>query len=153
MILFAKIALGVAGVGLAGAGVLCSEGLVQVKVHEKSPEGVHFYVIAPAMLAPIAVHFAPRHALVKGAAKLQANLPAIRAALGALRDSDDMVFVNVTEPGTHVEIAKSHGSIVVDVDDPDTIVHVSAPIGALSITVEQLADAAPPAHSPAAVTD
>jgi hypothetical protein len=143
MILLAKIALGMAGVAVASVGVLCSEGVVNVNVVEKQPQGVHIHVIAPAMLAPIAVHFAPQRDLAKAARQIQPNMPAIRAALEGLRESDDVVLVEVNEPGEHIEVAKSGGSIVVDVDDADETVHVSAPIGAISSTVDQLADASP----------
>lgn len=141
MILFAKIALGMAGVGLAGAGMLCSEGLVNVKVVEKNPQGVHIHVIAPAILAPIAVHLAPRYALTDAARQIQPNMPVIRAALDGLRESDDVVLVEVKEPNQHVEVDKLGGSIIVDVDDAGETVHVSAPLRAISDTVEQLADA------------
>jgi hypothetical protein len=141
MILLAKMALGMAGVGLASAGVLCSEGVVNLRVVEKKPQGVHIHVIAPAMLAPIAVHLAPRRALANAARQIQPNMRAIRAALDGLRDSDDVVLVEVKEPGQHVEVVKSGGSIVVDVDDAGETVHVSAPIRAISSTVDQLADA------------
>jgi hypothetical protein len=141
MILLAKIALGMAGVALAGVGVLCSEGVVNVNVVEKKPQGVHIHVIAPAMLAPIAVYFVPQRDLADAARQIQPNMPAIRAALEGLRDSDHVMFVEVNEPGEHVEVAKSGGSIVVDVDDADETVHVSAPIAAISSTVNQLADA------------
>lgn len=139
MRLFGKIVLGVAGVAVAGAGVLCSEGLVHVKVVEKRPKGFHINVIAPAMLAPIAVHFTPHRYLAQAAWQAQPYMPTIRAAVISLRDSEDVVFVEVKEPGEHVEVAKSGGSIVVDVDNAENTVHVSAPIHAISSTVEQLA--------------
>jgi hypothetical protein len=141
MILLGKVVLGMAGVGLAGASVLCSEGLVHVKVIEKQPQGVHINVIAPAMLAPIAVRLAPQRDLTQAARQVQPYMPVIRAALDGLRDSEDVVLVDVTEPGEHVEVAKSGGSIVVDVDDEGETVHVSTPVRAISSTVEQLAAA------------
>lgn len=141
MILFAKIVLGMAGVGLAGAGMLCSEGLVNVKVVEKTPQGVHIHVIAPAMLAPIAVQLAPRYALADAARQIQPSMPVIRAALDGLRESEDVVLVEVREPDQHVEVEKLGGSIIVDVNDAGETVHVSAPLRAISDTVEQLADA------------
>jgi hypothetical protein len=144
MILLGKIVLGMAGVGLAGVGVLCSEGLVQVKVIEKEPQGHHINVIAPAILAPIAVHFAPQRDLERATREIQPYMPAIRAALQGLRDADDVVFVEVRERDEHVVVSKSGGSIVVDVDDPDETVHVSTPIRAISSTVEQLAAAGNP---------
>lgn len=143
MILLGKIVLGMAGVGLAGASVLCSEGLVHVKVIEKEPQGHHINVFAPAVLAPIAVHLAPRRELAQAAREIQPNMPVIRAALAGLRDTEDVVFVEVNEPGEHVQVSKSHGSIIVDVEDAGETVHVSAPIRAISSTVEQLAAATP----------
>jgi hypothetical protein len=141
MILLGKIVLGMAGVGLAGAGVLCSEGLVRVKVIEKEPQGHHINVIAPAMLAPIAVHFAPQRDLEQAAREIQPYMPAIRAVLVGLRDTEDVVLVEVKAPGEHVQVSKSRGSIVVDVEDTRETVHVSVPIRAISSTVEQLAAA------------
>ena len=141
MILLGKTVLGIAGVALAGAGVLCSEGLVQVQVIEKQPQGHHIDMIAPAMLAPIAVHLAPQRELAQAARDMQPYLPAVRAALLGLRNTEDMVFVEVNAPGERVHVAKSGGSMIVDVDNADTIVHVSAPIRAMSSTVEQIAAA------------
>jgi hypothetical protein len=141
MILLAKIVLGMASVGLAGAGVLCSEGVVNVKVTEKQPQGLRLHVIAPAVLAPIAVHLAPQRCLAQAAREVQPYMPEIRAALEGLRESEDIVLVEVKEPGEHVEVAKWGASIVVDVDDAGETVHVSAPLRAISSTVEQLAAA------------
>ncbi|MGA9882939.1 MAG: hypothetical protein WBQ34_04370 [Candidatus Acidiferrales bacterium] len=139
MLLLGKIVLGVTGVALAGAGALCSDGFVQVDVNGKTPQGHHIYVIAPAMLAPIAVRLAPRYALAQTADQMQPNMPVIRAVLSGLRGMDDGVIVEVKEPGEHVQVSKAGGSIVVDVDDPGETVHVSAPIRAISSAVEQLA--------------
>ena len=141
MILLGKIALGMASVGLAGAGVLCSEGVVHVKVIEKEPQGFHINLVAPAMLAPVAVRLAPRCDLAQTARQIQPYLPVIRAALDGLHEMDDVVLVEVKEPGEHVKVSKAGGSIVVDVDDAGERVHVSAPIRAIFSTVEQLAAA------------
>ena len=141
MILLAKVALGMAGVAVTGAGVLCSEGIIHVKVIEKDPRGVHINVIVPAMLAPIAVHLAPRQAMAQAAQQIQPYMPMVRAALDGLRQSEDVVLVEVKEPGEHVEVVKSGGSIIVDVDDADATVHVSTPIRAVASTFDQLAAA------------
>ena len=160
MILLGKIVLGMAGVGLAGASVLCSDGFVNVNVIAKQPDGVHIHVIAPAMLAPIAMRFAPLAVRVASPAaraaspavspdpqcvmaqaqwQIQQKLPFIRAALADLRNEDDFTLVEVDAPGEHVQVSKSGASIVVDVDNPDATVHVSAPIRALASTINQLA--------------
>ncbi len=141
MILLAKIGLGVACAGLAGASMLCSEGMVNVKVVTKEPQPFHLHVIAPAMLAPIAVRLAPQRDLANAARQIQPYMPEIRAALEGLRDSEDVVLVEVREPGQHVEVQKWGGSIVVDVEDADEAVHVSTPIRAVASTIDELAAA------------
>ena len=143
MVLLGKVALGIVGTVVAGVGVLCSDGLIEVKVVERQPETHHVYVIAPAMLVPIGMHFAPRKDLSRAAAQIQPWMPTVRAALDQLRDSDDITLVEVKEPGEHVRVAKEGGSIVVDVEDRDETVHVSTPIRAISSTIEQLAASAP----------
>ena len=143
MVLLGKVALGIVGTVVAGVGVLCSDGLIEVKVVERQPETHHVYVIAPAMLVPIGMHFAPRKDLSRAAAQIQPWMPTIRAALDQLRDSDDITLVEVKEPGEHVRVAKEGGSIVVDVEEKGETVHVSTPIRAISSTVEQLAASAP----------
>jgi len=143
VILVAKIVMGMAGVGLAGAGVLCSEGLVCVKVIEKRPQGHHLSVIAPAIVAPIAVHLAPQRDLAQAAREIGPYLPVIRAALIGLRDTGDAAFVEVREPNERVRVSKSGGSVVVDVDDAGEMVRVSAPIRAILSTVDELSAATP----------
>jgi hypothetical protein len=143
VILLGKIALGIVGTAVAGVGVLCSEGMIEVKVVERQPEVHHVYVIAPAMLVPIGMHFAPQRDLSHAAAQIRPWLPTIRAALDQLRESDDVTLVEVKEPGEHVRVAKEGGSIVVDVQDENETVHVSTPIRAISSTIEQLAASGP----------
>ncbi len=143
MILLGKVALGIAGTAVAGVGLLCSEGMIQVKVVEKRPEGHHIRVIAPALLLPIGMHFAPKESISDASAEIQPWLPTIRAALAQLRECDDFAFVEVKEPGRHVRVAKSGGSVIVDVNDEEGSVHVSAPIRAMSSAVEELAASAP----------
>jgi hypothetical protein len=141
MIVLAKIALGLVSVGVAGAGLLCSEGMVNVKVAEKQPNGTHFHVIAPALLAPIAVRVAPRQALAEAAQQIQPHLPEIQAALDGLGETGDVVLVEVRGPDEYVEVQKAGRSILVDVDAEGETVHVSAPIRAIASTVNQLAAA------------
>jgi len=143
VILLGKIALGIVGTAVAGVGVLCSEGMIEVKVVERQPEVHHVYVIAPAMLVPIGMRFAPQRDLSRAAVQIRPWMPTIRAALDQLRESDDVTLVEVKEPGEHVRVAKEGGSIVVDVQDENETVHVSTPIRAISSTIEQLAASGP----------
>jgi hypothetical protein len=141
MIVLGKVALGIAGVVAAGVGLICSEGMIEVNVVERQPEAHHVYVLAPAAVVPMAVHFIPSHEFGHASTELQPWMPTIRAALDQLREVDDVTLVDVTEPGQHVVVAKKGGSVVVDVNDRDETVHVSAPIRAISSTIEQVAAA------------
>jgi hypothetical protein len=141
MLPLGKVALGITVVVLAGLGMLCSEGFVYVKVTGKQSQRHHINIIAPAVLAPIAAHFIPQRNLRDASRHFRQYLPAINAALKSLRQTDDFVIVEVREPGEHVQVMKSGGSIVVDVNNHDETVHVSAPLRAISGAVDQIAAA------------
>jgi prephenate dehydrogenase len=68
----------------------------------------------------------------------------IDAALPALEQCPDGVFVEVTDPGEHVLVAKVGGSIVIDVNDADDIVHVSVPLRAAESAIHEIARANQP---------
>ena len=143
MLIFGKVALGFAGAALIGSGILMSDGLIRVEVIERVPDSHHIYVVAPALLVPLGMHFVPRENISEASREIRPWLPTIRAALDSLRESDDITLVEVLEPGQEVHVAKSGGSILVDVHDAENDVHVSTPIRAISSSLEQLAAAAP----------
>jgi hypothetical protein len=140
MVLLGKIALGVFGTMVAGAGIICSEGMIQVNVVEHEPEQHHVWVMAPAMIMPIAAHFIPSDKLGKAARELKPWMPTVRAALEGLDDTEDVTLVDVTAPDEHVVVKKEGGSIVVDVVDHGDNVHVSTPIRAVESTIETIAN-------------
>jgi len=67
MILLGKVGMAIVGTALAGAGIICSEGLISVNVETRTPEKHHVFVVAPAMLVPIAMHFIPKEHLAEHA--------------------------------------------------------------------------------------
>jgi hypothetical protein len=146
MVLLGKVALGIAGTALAGVGLICSEGMIEVNVVETQPEAHHVYVLAPAMLVPIGMHLVPSRKLGQGATEIRPWMPTIRSALEQLRAGEDITLVDVREPGQHVLVTKDGGSVVVDVADKDETVHVSAPIRAIESTIEQVAAASLDSH-------
>lgn len=144
MILLGKIALGCASVAVAGIGLLCSEGLVEVNVVERSPERHHVFVVAPALLIPAALHFIPKDQLAHEAhdlRQLREWMPTIRVAMNELRNAADLKLVEVKEENQRVVVKKEGGSIVVDVDEEGETVHVSTPIRAIESSIEELAAA------------
>lgn len=141
--ILAKVALGMLGTVVAVGAVLSSEGIVTVRVREKKPNGSRVFVAAPAMIVPIGLRFVPKKNLQQAAAELRPWLPTIRVATRELEKCADSTLVEVIDATDHVQILKRGRSIVVDVDDPEETVHVSAPLGALRHAIEQLAAAGP----------
>ena len=141
MILLAKLGVGVLVVGAA----VSSEGFIHVKVHEKQPNGTNVNLFVPAALATTALHFVPNRDLkAHDSAQLRSCLPIIDAAIPALNDSPDGVLVEVKDAHDHVLVQKVGGSIVVDVNDSEDVVHVSVPLRAAQSTIHQIAEANPP---------
>jgi hypothetical protein len=114
---------------------------VNVIQHRDSPAHVH--VIAPAMLAPIAIRLVPDNKIARASEQIQPWLPTIRATLEGLRESPDLTIVEVSNAEEYVQVAKNGGEIVVDVANRDETVHVSVPIRAIDSSVNALASAAP----------
>jgi hypothetical protein len=141
MILLAKLGVGFLGTALVTGAALSSEGFINVRVDEKEADGHHIHLIVPAALVPVGLRFVPREHLVEASQNLRANMPIIDAALPALEQCPDGVLVEVTDPGEHVLVAKVGGSIVVDVNDSDDVVHVSVPLRAAESAIHQIASA------------
>ncbi len=138
-----KVALSALGTITVGGAILCSEGMITVRVQEHQPNGSHVFVVAPAMLVPIGMRFVPKERLQEIGSELRPYLPTIRVALEELSKSDDVTFVEVNAPSEHVRVAKHWGALVVDVNDAGETVHVSVPIRAARSAIERLARAGP----------
>lgn len=139
MILLAKIGAGFLGTLVVSSAMLCSEGFIAVKVHEKQADGSNVSLIVPAALVPTVLGFVPRHDLGDASEKLRPYLPIIDAALPALEQCPDGLLVEVIDPQEHVKISKMAGSIVVDVNDSGEIVHVAVPLRAALSSIHEIA--------------
>src|SRR5690349_12117285 len=117
MILLAKIGVGVLGTAMVAGAALSSEGFIALKVHERRANGTHLNLIVPAALVPAALHFVPNEHLKDAASNIRPYLPIIDAAIPALEECPDGVLIEVRDPNEHVLISKSHGSVVIDVND------------------------------------
>jgi len=141
MIFLAKLGIGVLGTALVGAAAVSSEGFIHVRVHEKQPGGDNVSLIVPAAVVPVALRFVPHQYLAEGSEDLKQYLPIIDAAIPALEECPDGILVEVIDPGEHVVITKSGGSIIIDVNDPGETVHVSVPLRAAQSSIHQIAAA------------
>jgi len=142
MILLAKIGIGVVGTAVVGGTMLCSEGMLLVKVREKQVDGKNISLIVPAALVPMTLKFVPDRHLARASASLHPYMPILDAAIPALEDCPDGVLVEVTSAGEHVLIAKQGSSIVVDVNDANEVVHVAVPLRAAHSAIREIAAAA-----------
>lgn len=141
MILLAKIGVGVLGTVVAAGAALSSEGFIAVRVQEKQANGTHLNLIVPAAIVPATLHFVPKDKLKDAGRDIRPYLPVIDAAIPALEDCPDGVLVEVRDPGEHVLIQKIGGSVVIDVNDHEDIVHVSVPLRAAQSSIHQIAEA------------
>jgi hypothetical protein len=148
--IFGKLAMGLLGTAVVAGAMVSSEGFVNVRVHEKQPGGHNIHVIAPALVIPLSMRFAPQHSLEEATEQMKPWLPTIRAAMEGLRECADADFVEVSGPNQHVRVSKSGGAIVVDVDDEGETVHVSVPVRAMESAIEDLAERAPAESAQAA---
>lgn len=140
MILLAKIGVGVLSTAVVAGAALSSEGFIHVKVREKQAGGTNLNLIVPAALVSSGLHFVPNDRMEVDAQNLRQALPIIDAAVPALEDCPDGVLVEVTDPGEHVLITKSGGSLVIDVNDSEDEVHVSVPLSAARSAIHVLAE-------------
>lgn len=140
MIFLAKLGVGVLGTAVVAGAALSSEGFIHVRVHEKHAGGDNVFVIVPAAIVPIAAHFVPRENLGEASQNIRPYLPVINAAIPALEESPDGVLVEVRDTDDHVLISKSGGSLVIDVNDSDDVVHVSVPLRAARSFAASLAE-------------
>ena len=136
-----KLAIGAVGMVVAGGALVCSEGFVHVRVHEKQPGGTSINIIAPMAIGEGALYCVPKEHLRDAAGEIRPWLPTIEAALNSMQDLPDMTFVEVTDGDQHVLVSKSGGNIVVDVNDDDDTVHVSTPLRGTRHAIEEIAAA------------
>jgi hypothetical protein len=141
MILLGKIGVGLLGTVMVAGAAVSSEGFIHVKVHEKRADGTHLTLIIPAAIVPATLGFVPREHLRDAADNIREYLPVIDAAIPALEDTPDGILVEVRDPNDHVVVTKSGGSIVVDVNDREDVVHVSVPLRAAHSAIRQIAGA------------
>jgi hypothetical protein len=144
MIFLAKLGIGFVGTVALGGAMICSEGFIDVQVHERQANGTNVFLIVPAALVPMALRFVPSDNFGQVSAKLRPYLPIVDSAMPALEQCPDGILVEVIDPREHVMIAKQGGSIVVDVRDREETVHVAVPLRAARSAIHEIAEAGGP---------
>jgi hypothetical protein len=118
--------------------VVLKDGIIEVNVQEKRPEGSHIHLYVPATAATWGIHLAPKERLAEHLRGNAEELALARLAVRELEKLPDTVLVQVDSPKEHVRIAVSGGSVVIDADDPGETVHVHVPIRAVRKVIEDL---------------
>ncbi len=117
---------------LVVGGIVADAGMISVRVHEKKPGGTNMRLYVPAILVPLGMKVAPEHELDRAARQAKEFLSALRIAAEELERIPDGPLVEVNSPRQHVNIVKSGGSLVVDVDNDGETVHVTVPLKMVS---------------------
>lgn len=138
MMLLAKVALGLGGTLVMAGAYTFHEGVIRVDVDEHRAEGKHVHFWVPATVVPIALHLAPRKDLDRAAQQAAPYMPMFRTLTKELEKYPDVKFLEVDEPGQHVEIQMHKGNLQIDVHDADNTVHIVCPLAAIEDLAEQL---------------
>lgn len=131
------------GTLVAAAALALSAGTVHVNVVEKKPDGARINLILPAVLVPVAVKLLPERKRLELAARLGPFLPAVQAASLKLARSEDFSLVEARERNERVSIRVIGGSLFIDVDSDEEIVHVSFPLKLVARLAADLQHLAP----------
>jgi len=123
--------------------VVMKDGVIEVNVQEKHPDGSHVHLFVPATFATWGVHLAPAERLREHLRDCREHLALAHVALREMEKLPDAVLVEVESVAEHVHVATRSGSFVVDVDDPGETVHITLPIRAARKVVEDLEAEAP----------
>lgn len=138
MMLLAKVALGVSGtLAMAGAYTF-HEGVIRVDVDQRCADGDHIHFWVPATVVPLALHLAPSKDMDRVAQQAAQFMPMLRTLTKELEKYPDVKFVEVDEPGQHVEIQTHNGKLQIDVHDGEDNVHVLCPLATLRDVADQL---------------
>jgi hypothetical protein len=130
------------GLALVGAWVV-HEGVVRVVVEERKPGGHHVHLFLPAAFVPVGLEFVPDQKLRGANAELHSWLPAIQAASQELASLPDSDLVEVRECGQHVRIKTRGARLVIDVESPGELVHVSFPLWTMDRVARKLESLGP----------
>src|SRR6201996_8644532 len=145
MILVAKVALAFAGTVAAAGAYTLHDGIAQVQVDDT--HGTHVHIWAPAAIvpmamhvAPLAMHFTPKHELHRFPREADQAIPILRVLAKELENYPNTEFVEVRDSDTHVRVRTVGKKVVVDVVDPENKVHVVCPVAMIRDVVDSLND-------------
>ena len=136
-------ALMVGSAGVALAASVVSDGMIQIRVTEHTPDGVDLYIPVPAAVVNWALSLAPMVIPAEELAEIRREMAPFRDALGEVADEIEnmpsTVLVKVETDHERVEVVKDGGSFDITVDSSDADVEVSVPAHLISRVVDLMA--------------
>ncbi len=138
MMLLAKVALGIGSTLVMAGAYTFHEGVIRIDVDEHRDDGSHFHLWVPAAAVPIAMYLAPHRHLAQAAREAEPFLPTLHAITKELAKYPDATFVDVQEPGQHVQIQMHNGKLQIDVNDSGETVHILCPLAVIEDVATQL---------------
>jgi hypothetical protein len=139
MLMLAKIGLGITGTLAVATGYTLHEGMVRVSVDEHRAHGHHVHLVVPAALVPVAMRFAPRHAMQNASRQAGPWLPTVQRMAEELRNYPDAELVEIRDANEHVAIHTQNGTLLVDVESAGETVHVACPLSTIEHISEEIA--------------
>ncbi len=122
------------GSGLMLAATVAVTGVARVQIEDRA-EGFSLDIPVPALLieggALVASFALPDDELARLRVELGDVEPIVSSMLDELVALDDVVLVEVNDGSDWVRVEKRGGALVIDVEEPDTSVHLSVPLGSV----------------------
>ncbi len=133
LMLVAAVAAGlILSTGVALAAVVLGSGVVMVKVHDKSPDGIHLTAPVPAALVDLGLALVPLAPIAADLGAVRSEIepwgPALEALADELARCPDATLVEVEDRGERVRVSKRGGKLRVEVESRDADVQVSVPV-------------------------
>lgn len=130
------------GVTIPAAVVVHQQGIIEVEVHEKTPDGTRLYIPVPMALVNLALAFVPASELRDAGRQVREYRELVAAVTESLADCPDGTLVDVVDGSDTVRVVKIGGRIEVHVDNDQEMVDVKVPLYGVNRVVQKLADAA-----------
>ena len=127
--MLAKVGIAIAAPFLLTAIFIGATGVVVVDVKEGGPDGHHFVIPVPLVVAQVALSFAPEEAKYVECPEFAPYRDLALRILEELESIPDAVLVEVKDGGEHVLIRKEGNNLRVNVvDGADTVVDCKVPL-------------------------
>ncbi len=140
-ITLAVVIVAVAVVSLVGAAIaatLTDSGVIVVNIREGAREETDIRIALPAGPVLMAMHFVPNCCFDEVPAEALRYMGVARELCDVLSEQPDFTLVEVEGRGETVLVRKEGKNLVVRVDEDDTSIFVSVPLGAVEKVAKKL---------------